>query len=674
MSRTPTRIALVLLLLCAPAVAAPRWWNRKYGNRKKIALAAGQATADIPCAFVRLAGAGRAKPDGSDIRITTMKGKEVPRAVVARGPGDLFEVTFPVGGETEWYVYYGNPEAEAPDEPYAPDRGLVLETRARGPGDPSDWSGMRKLLVNSTHVYGGSYWPRVFDAHNPFGPSDNFVSIYRGFLFAPADGAYTFYTASDEASFLFVGDDLVAQWPGWHSARKGAWGTFRGSVELTKGFHRFRYYHVERTGNQVMAAYWRPPGAKKAWVIPPTAFPGPLKTVVVEHEVHGKRTAADFSAEVTEKWGMNDRVWSGVTLKATLAGAGAEYAWDFGDGTRGEGPIAYHVFLEGGDYDVALTVRHRGESDVAIRTIHVPDDWTRLDRNRPEVLARFTRIVASYPAERLSFKAIERTALLFTHAGKEDLLAPLLRRAVARNKTLTPAQRHSAAMRLGAIYRDGERDLDGAVWAFRQADHATVPLDRIKAQTALAEAMIKLGGDAAVALRLLEKCAEAMVKVRSRGIHVLRIRLRSGDARMILGEGAAARADYTRAEELAGGAENVKRILRKAGATRSAVTLLEAGDTKRARESLSKWEMNAPLDRYTGLHRIVTAKLLLAEGAPDLAIRELAALVAGNPESEYADQALFLLAGIERDRGDEEKAREHLERLKKQYPWSPLAK
>ncbi|MHC4471513.1 MAG: PKD domain-containing protein, partial [Planctomycetota bacterium] len=529
-----------------------------------------------------------------------------------------------------------------------------------------------KILERSTALHGGSYWPRVFDAENPFGPSDNFVSDYRGWIYCPRDGVYIFYTASDEASFLFVGGKLVAQWPGWHGAHQGAWGKFKGKIELKTGLHPFRYVHVERVGGQVMAAYWRLPGDQKARPIPDGAFPGLRDVDVVEYEVLGKDIAADFTAEVSQKWGLNNNVFSGVTLKAHLMGEGSRYAWDFGDGASGEGAIAYHVFLRGGHYDVTLAVSAGGETDTVTRTINVPDQWTRFDRNRPSTLARFARIAATYPAERLEPASLERLVFLLTEAGLDDEVVEALRAAVERNPLLSVKERFTLAMRLGEIYLDRRRDLDGAVWAFRSAATGGKPKWRWTAQVAVAGALIELGGDTLTARKLLD---QVIRELDDRGGEVSRTAfLRRGDAWMILGEGSKARADYEEAAFFAGGPENAKRLLLKAAATRSAMTAIQTGKIDTAMKKLRDWEQHAPEDRYTGLHRIAKAKALLLRPDVEAAARELLALLAGNPESEYADQALVLLSGIEKDRGNEEKAEAYLERLRKEYPWSPLAK
>jgi tetratricopeptide (TPR) repeat protein len=666
-------LLLALLGAPVPAAAAPKgWYHRDWPRRQRIVLSERQAFPDSPLAHVRIATGGLGRPDGADVRVVDDAGREVLCAIAARGPGDLLEVVFPVEGASEWHVYYGNPSAPEPAKPFVPDRGLVLETRERAAGEPSDWPAMERILARSTKVFGGACWPQVFDAENPFGPSDDYVSEYRGFIMAPADGLYAFFTASDEASFLFVAGTLVAQWPGWHDAGKGAWATFKGTIELKAGLHPFRYVHVERAGGQVMAAYWKPPGVPKASVIPPTAFPGPRDAETVATEARDGPLAADFTFRPGDKWGLEDRVYTAVTFKASLSAPDAEYRFDFGDGTRGEGPIATHVYLLGGTYEATLSVTAGGARDTVTHTVRVSGEWTRFDREEPAVLERFARLVARAPGEALSAEALSRADFLLEQAGRTTERVALLRRAVERGAALKGPALHLAAMRLGELCRDLTRDLEGATFAFRRAAEIIDPPRRLAAEVSLAEALLELGGDTAAARKLLETARDPLSGRKDDTAR--RMWLRLGDALMIAGDGKAARQSYARALDLAGGAENAGRILRKAGAARAGLTHLGTGEWLRAAEDLREWEWQDPMDRFLGFHRIAKAKLLAGRGEPALAVRELEALLAGNPESEYADEALFLLAGLARDAGRTADADALMERLRHDYPWSPLGR
>jgi predicted negative regulator of RcsB-dependent stress response len=195
---------------------------------------------------------------------------------------------------------------------------------------------------------------------------------------------------------------------------------------------------------------------------------------------------------------------------------------------------------------------------------------------------------------------------------------------------------------------------------------------RLAAEVALAEALLELGGDPDAARKLLLTARDPL-SGRNDDL-ARRMWLRLGDALMIAGDGKAARQSYGRALDLAGGAEDAGRILRKAGAARAALTHLGTKEWSRAAEDLRDWEWHDPMDRYLGFHRIAKAKLLAGRDEPALAVRELTALLAGNPESEYADEALFLLAGLARDAGRTAEADALLERLRRVYPWSPLGR
>jgi len=661
----------LLALLASPAVAAPaRWWDRKWPLRKHLRLTERQRWGKSPSARVRFGTGGRAREDFADLRVVTADRDEVPHAVVASGPGDAVEIVFPVEGHSEWFVYYGNLDAKPPRRTFTPDRGLVLSTRARGAGNPNGWPAMEKILERSTRVFGGATWKRVFDAINPFGPSDDFVSEYRGFILAPKAGTFTFYTASDEASFLFVAGKLVVQWPGWHGASRGAWARYRGTIELTAGLHPFRYVHVERTGAQVMAAYWQPPGAKKPVVIPESAFPGHRTVGILTHEALGKKVAADFGSVPTDKWGRDGRVYSGITITARPTGRTPRYEWDFGDGVTGEGVAVYHVYLSGGTYRVRLTVREDGTEDTVVRTLRIPGEWTRFDRNRDRVLEQMGRIVAKYPGNRLDGKALARAIYLLDQAGLGGDAIRLLDSAVRTSTLLSDADEFSFAMDLGRRCVEGPGDLAPAGRAFRKAiDDAVDEKQETRARLALADAMIRLGGDHREAGKGLESLVRE--KAARQGSLGRLAWLRLGDARMLDGDGDGARVAYEKSEKLAGGAEDVRRLLRKAAAARTTLTHIEAGRPREALKSLAAWEWEAPTERYSGLHRIASAKVLLGLARVEGAVRELLTLVDANPGSEYADQALFLLSEIERKRGNVEATDGYLERLRREYPWSP---
>lgn len=78
---------------------------------------------------------------------------------------------------------------------------------------------------------------------------------FTGYVEVPEDGQYTFYTASDDGSRLYVGDELVVDNPGLHARQERS-----GTVDLEAGKHRVTVVMFEHTGQEVLDLYWAGPG------------------------------------------------------------------------------------------------------------------------------------------------------------------------------------------------------------------------------------------------------------------------------------------------------------------------------------------------------------------------------------------------------------------------------
>jgi len=108
-----------------------------------------------------------------------------------------------------------------------PKYGFVYQTIQRPEGDnPRTVAELARLLDGSKEKYGARYQRRVADGYNPFGPSDYYISIYRGWINIATAGKYQFCTVSNEASFSFLDGKELIHWPGRHTAERG----MRGEV------------------------------------------------------------------------------------------------------------------------------------------------------------------------------------------------------------------------------------------------------------------------------------------------------------------------------------------------------------------------------------------------------------------------------------------------------------
>ena len=106
-----------------------------------------------------------------------------------------------------------------------PKFGLVYETRVRPRAkdikdeiNPMTVAEYAALLAASPRKLGARQQPRISDGYNPFGSSDYYLSVYRGWIHIPKAGTYKFCTASNEGSFSFLDGKNLVHWPGRHTA------------------------------------------------------------------------------------------------------------------------------------------------------------------------------------------------------------------------------------------------------------------------------------------------------------------------------------------------------------------------------------------------------------------------------------------------------------------------
>lgn len=146
---------------------------------------------------------------------------------------------------------------------------LRFQTRKRrARKSPENLAEMKKIVAQSKHVYGTQYWGWINDSKNPFGPQDNYISIYWGFFYCAKGGKYTFALKSDDAAFLLVDGVPVVSKLGAGDWQKGK------EVSLSEGVHKIRCYHEEGRGGNYCVAGWIPPSSNdgKIVVMPKSVF------------------------------------------------------------------------------------------------------------------------------------------------------------------------------------------------------------------------------------------------------------------------------------------------------------------------------------------------------------------------------------------------------------------
>jgi hypothetical protein len=104
--------------------------------------------------------------------------------------------------------------------------------------------------VGSGATTGFDMFPRQRD--------EGYGLVLSGLVRVPRDGVYTFYSASDDGSRLYVGDVEVVDNDGLHSRHERF-----GRIALAKGLHPIRVVYFQRGGGAALKVSYRGPGIPK---------------------------------------------------------------------------------------------------------------------------------------------------------------------------------------------------------------------------------------------------------------------------------------------------------------------------------------------------------------------------------------------------------------------------
>jgi len=360
------------------------WWNDAWSHRQVIEITTPDESGSINTARAEVDTQGLCAPDGRDVRVFDAAGKPVPYEVLAVREG-VATIEFAAEPKMRRYVvYYGNPRAKPERHTWTKRRGGLHLKTLHNPGrrPPWSWSQMQALLARATRVIGEGPRPKIDDGENPFAkrPADQdyYISVYKGKLYCPEDGWYTFATNSDDASFLLIDGWLRAQIVGG-SDTKSSWDECpQGRVQLKRGVHTIEYYHVEWTGGQLARAGWRPPGAKTLTTIAPRFFLRELQARAIAREARAKSVNAFFSFEEAPGVSFNRDPRRFVPVAFTdrsrsALGRVRLRRWDFGDGSDPSGEKdPRHTYRDAGVYEVTLTVwDENGLTDRCTRRVRV---------------------------------------------------------------------------------------------------------------------------------------------------------------------------------------------------------------------------------------------------------------------------------------------------------------
>jgi len=359
---------VLFLWLVPPSVGAgrPEWWNPAWTCRQCVRISTPDKTNRINTALAVIDTLRQCAPKGADVRVLDEKRQLRTHHVISETDG-VVRVQFqvPDGAVRKYWVYYGNKSSKPAETPWNKVMGkLTLETwRYPSHQSPSTWSHMVKMrdkIQKETQRLGIGQREWINERENPFGENDYYMAIYNGEIFCPETGEYGFATNSDDASFLLINGNLVAEWPNGHEQSRG-W-EHKGAITLDRGIHRITYYLVENTGGQLARAGWKLPSEKYFTTIPKDAYVQELRTEVVSYEKYESHISCYFTCDRAQSIRFNTDERDFVTMKfsdcsTSALGKVVYWDWAFGDGGTSLEQNPRHEYLQAGKYKVTLQTK-----------------------------------------------------------------------------------------------------------------------------------------------------------------------------------------------------------------------------------------------------------------------------------------------------------------------------
>ena len=675
--------------LPGPAAAQEVWPLEGWAERAVVRITEPAPEADT--AVVRILCQGLAQESANDYRVLDAAGNPVPYLVAFHDAARYSLIAFRAADPGATYrVYYGNPSAEraaeriafpsapgagAPVGEWIPRQGLFFETRERPPFEnPETVEELADMLAWRGKRYGARVQRRISDGFNPFGPSDMYISLYRGWIRIDQPGTYWFCTASNEASFSFLDGKELIHWPGRHTEERGSHGEKCASIELSAGLHFIEYYHEEVALQQVAFLGWRGRNHDGAFTaIPLSLYPAPHRADVTGYERPGG-PAFHFEPHVLDTWWPEPPAIGQITrcrfeLRAPGNGDTARIRWDFGDGLSAEGVRPEHLYVRLGLFPVVGTLEINGKTAAAGWPLEIYAVQHLTEGRGEGDIASYLALAESYDLAALDPVSLASLAGFLHQHGNPARVQEAAAKALGQippQDTRRTARLHR--LLADAAGRQGEGQLAAAIQHYRTAaDLETNAVTRIESLTRLVELHGLDRGEPVAATNALEEIHAVVETHLPTPALIAAYRealVTAGDVFLWSGMKAAAIEHYLQAEAAATEPLPLQVRAARIGSYPFAVRdHVRNREWEEALRVLDEWEKTLPVERAKGQTLYWRGRILLAREQPAEAARMLRQSLLLAEGAAFETETRWLLAAAYRKSGQEKMATQTLRAL-----------
>ena len=601
--------------------------------------------------------------------ITDQAGKAVPSKVLMRLEyGKLVMLFDGSGGGTKFTLHYGGRgSAERPGKQWEPAPSLLMEVRSKPPGTANSWAAMKNLLAASAgDVQGMMFVPNIFHGHNPFGPSDEFITIYTGEFVINKEGDYRLFTASSDASFVKIDGKRSFSWPGVHGPWGGRLGQYGKDMHLTAGKHAIEYIHVQIRGQATMCLGWRMKKDKNPNIVPAGWFTHTHVAKVSSPKKKASPATAHFTWSQNELMLFDKYEYVRYTFHNRSTGKADSILWDFHDGVTSSKRDPRHIFTGPPPYKVSLTVKSAGKTDTFRINVPMLTPMNNTTINDRRMVKEFAATILTYPFEKLPGPALGAFFELLDTLEQPVMLVPMCE--AIKKRTVSPSLMYRAIRILATAY--SITDPKKAIPLLERLKGSGDPSAAIEAKIDLLEIYLHKFRDFEKAKSIAEVYASLASK---KSIMGRLARVKVGDIYLMQGEIAKAEEKYRQAQDLAFAGMRPREVAVRQGAYGEAVlSLILRHHYRAARTKLLEWEADFPTSKITGGYILMSSRYWEAVGDARKALDNMQALLKINPLTPYLPQIEYRMGNAYRDLGEKEKARALYQKVIREYPLNPI--
>jgi len=643
-------------------------WSARLARRRAVLDV--RRAGDSPAAYLEFLSGGHCDRNGRDITIFDEKGNRVPHRIMSIGPGDRFLIAYNLTDSNRYFLYHSQPGAPASPS-WAPQCGVFLRTYRRPPGKSNTVAQLEAMVRSVRSMFGSGYRPAIFDGYNPFGLSEDYVSVYTAYLKIPKSGAYGFATNSDDSSALYLNGKLVASFLGIHraTARRGQ---RSGQLSLKEGVHLLTYYHVEYTGPQATTAAWKRPGEKFFTPIPAEYFV-PISPSNVTSIEDRRGTLLDFSFEIDEIYAPeNARPLFGVKFSPFSLNLGKDSAflWDFGDGERSNEKSPTHVYLSECLLPVSLTVldeeKKRHTASHYVNVAHLENRYTNSPRKARE---DFEKILQAYTCQKLSPDELE-TLHDFYAAGQGN--EPRISALASMLLKVIPATQPERRAKFLLSWADSNKQSNSRNTHLQRARFYDEAAKITQSKRSRATALLDLGDvylDSLNDNNAALNCYRAVANENADKRFTRRAAIGQGDIYLFSGDLATATKFYDQAGILPEDKKGAEALRTSYG------NLIEGyikqKGFKAALDTIEIWEWKYPMIKTRGYSLILRSRIAFARGNMSEVQKFTGCIIRTLEEDSFKPEAYYLLISSLLRQGQTALARQHYAALKENFPRDP---